>query len=192
MIVVAVEHSPQRNVVLMKRRGVGRSPPIRDVGHDQHTEAVGPVEFAWRLDLHVLTQPVQTDLASPQNLVTQNAVGGKRVKATGMIRLIERELQEHRSPVDRDVRVCRARDIDDRDRAKAEIRAHPILNQAFSCNAHRHFMQEWIIERPAMGIRQRNLEVRGRRASCDVAREHRLAVPIGESDAERQRAGSRF
>ena len=43
-----------------------------------------------------------------------------------------------------------------------------------------------------MGIRQRNLEVRGRRASCDVAREHRLAVPIGESDAERQRAGSRF
>src|SRR5437773_12259978 len=105
MIVVAVEHSPQRNVVLMKRRGVGGSPPIRDVGHDQHTEAVGPVEFAWSLDLHVITQPVQTALASPQNLVTQNAGGGKRVEATGMIRLVDRELEDNRSAVDRDVRV---------------------------------------------------------------------------------------
>ena len=108
VIVVAIDHAAQRHVVLVKRRRVGGAPPVRNVRHDQHAEPVGPIELARRFDLDVFTEAVEADRPRPQDFVPQHAVGGERVVAGGMVRLIERELEEDRCAVDRDVRIVRA------------------------------------------------------------------------------------
>ena len=62
MIVVPCDHATQRDVVLAKCGGIGWPPPVRHIGHDEHAQSIGPIEFARRLDLYMLSEAVQPDL----------------------------------------------------------------------------------------------------------------------------------
>ena len=128
MIVVALDHAAQRDVVLAERRGVGRTPPVRHVGHDQYAQSIGPVQFARCFDLDMLPQAVQPNLARPEDLIAQHAVRWKRVVALRMVRLIERELEIDRRAVECDVAVRRTWQVHDADRPHAEIGLDAILS----------------------------------------------------------------
>ena len=69
MIVIAIDHSTERHLVLVKRRRVGRAPPIRHVGHDEDAELVRPVQLPRRFDLDVLAESREPDAPGAQDLV---------------------------------------------------------------------------------------------------------------------------
>ena len=194
MIVVAIDHAAQGDFVLLKRNRIRWTPPVRNVGHDQHAEPVGPVQFAWGFDFDVLAQPGQSDLPGAQDFVPQRAVGRERVVARWMVRLIEGELQKDERAVDRHIRKTRARKMHDRDRAHPEVGVHNVLDQpAPRCgHAHDDLVQERIIEGPAVGVRQRNVEVRRCPAARDPLRHHRFAIAIGECESQCQIARRRL
>ena len=140
----------------------------------------------------MLPQTIQADQPRARDLIAQHAVGGERVIAGGMVRLIERELEKDRRAVERDVWVAAPRQIDHRNRAHPEIRLDAILDQPSRIHAHGDIVQEWVVERPATRIGQRDLEVGGARPARDVGRHGRLARPVVERDAEGERARRGF
>jgi hypothetical protein len=99
VVVVARDHPAHRRLVLAERQRVGRAPPVGHVGHDEHAQPVGPVELAGRLDLDVLAEPVEPDLACAEDLVAQHAVGREGVVAGRVVRLVEGELEVHGRPL---------------------------------------------------------------------------------------------
>ena len=69
MVVIAIDHATERDVVFLKGGSIGRAPPVRYVGHDQHAKLVGPIQLARRFDLHVLTESGEADPPGAQNLI---------------------------------------------------------------------------------------------------------------------------
>src|SRR6266516_2841836 len=193
-IVVAIDHATQGDVVLMEGGGIWWTAPVRDLGHAQHTEPVGPVEFAWGFDLDVLAQAGQSDLAGAQDFFAQRAIRGERVVARRMIGLIECQLQKDGRAVDRDIGITGARKIHDGDRAHPEVGMDDGLGEAppGRSDADHDVLQERILQGPAVRVRKRDVEVRRRSAARDPLRHHRLAVAIGERESQRQIAGRRL
>ena len=93
MVVVAVDHAAESRVVLPKCRRVGRPPPVGHVGHDEHAKFVGPVELPRRLDLDVLAEPVEAELAGAEDFLLERAIGREGVETLRVIGLVEGELE---------------------------------------------------------------------------------------------------
>src|SRR5207302_1991112 len=109
---------------------------------------------------------------------------------------IERELKEDGRTIDGDVSVCRAWQVDGGDRAHTEVGAHEVLDDSAAFlpprYTDRHLVQEGIVERPAMRVRQRDIEMHCRRATGDTLLYNRAAGAVRECQCEHQVARRRF
>src|SRR5207249_5331556 len=119
----------------------------------QQPQPIRPVQLAWRLHLDVLAQPVQADLLGAQDLVAYEGVAREGVEPLRMERLVERELQVDRLVVERDVAVIGPGQVHDRDLAHSEIALYAIVAQSGV-----DLVQEWVLERPPVDVRDRHLE----------------------------------
>ena len=178
VVEVAPQHPAEGRLPLLLHRGVGLAPRVRHVAHHQHPEAVGPVELARQLDLHVGADRVEAQPAGDQHLLAHRRVARPGVEAVGMPALVEGELEVERLAVERDVRVAEARQLRDADLAEAEVRLHPVLARS-GRERQRRVVEVRILERPQP------------RAGAERQREARLARAGRERLSRLERGSAR-
>ena len=130
MIIIPANHASQRCFGLLSHISVGRSPTVRDIGHNQDSEPVGPVKFSRYFDLDVNSIPVQADAPAAQYFVPHEFIAGESIKTIGMIRLVQRQLQIYRLIVQRDIGKIRAGKFGYADFSHAEVCGNVIFSFA--------------------------------------------------------------
>ena len=101
-------------------------PEVGDVLHDQHAQAVGPVQLPRHGGLDVDAEHVDAQLLAQLVVAAHHRIAGILIDGLGVERLVQGSAQVHRLAIEGDVLVVASGSLDGRHLAKAEVGLHDV------------------------------------------------------------------
>ena len=172
MVKIPLDLAPEAVLPILTGLRDRLAPEVGGVGHDQQTEFVRPVKFAWDLHLDVDPVAVQAELLREQDLVLHELVAGEGVEAFRMVALVKAKLQINRLVVESHVFIVGSREFHGSDLPLAEVAVHGII-----LDRSLDLVKEGIFQVPKVLILDRDHE-RSLVLAADVRGESLLAAGL--------------